>query len=90
MEFTKIHVSYYDGVRYCVFRYGDDWYMTEFDNMSDKFKQLYVAYLILNGYKVPDDLTTYISSCLDVSDITITIDLSKCQKIPDRYPLGGV
>ena len=64
-----------------VFPYGNDFYSLKWDFVPDKFKELYVVWLRLNGYKVPDWLKEYEKKVVDVSDVNIEIELNKCKKL---------
>ena len=69
-----------------VFPYGNDFYRLDWDKVPDKFKELYVVWLKLNGYKVPEWLKDYEREIV-VSDVSIEIELNECEKIAETYPL---
>ena len=69
-----------------VFPYGNDFYRLDWDKVPNKFKELYVVWLKLNGYKVPEWLKDYEREIV-VSDVSIEIELNECEKIAETYPL---
>lgn len=69
-----------------VFPYGKDFYRLDWDKTPDKFKELYVVWLKLNGYKIPEWLKDYDREIV-VTDVSIEIELDECEKIAERYPL---
>jgi len=72
-----------------IFRYGNAWYKLPWDEVPDRYKELYVVYLKLSGIEVPEWLRTYDVDTVDISAIDIEIDLNKCIEIPENYPIGA-
>ena len=70
-----------------VFNYNRKWYRLKWDKVPEKFKTLYVATLKLQGLKIPDYLKKYEKDIVNVSDLSIEIDLNECEEIPETYPL---
>ena len=70
-----------------VFPYGNDFYRMKWDKVPDRFKELYVVWLKLQGMTIPEWLKEYEKDTIDVSDVSVEIDLDNCEKIPETYPL---
>jgi len=82
ISFNKIYVNTvaFEGAE-IIFSYGDKWYRMKWDNVPDRFKQLYVLYLRLQGIEVPSSLQDYIVSTLNVEDLQIELDLSLAEEM---------
>jgi len=70
-----------------VFPYGNDFYRLDWSKVPDRFKELYIVWLKLSGYKVQEWLKEFERDVVDVSDVSIEIELDECEKIPETYPL---
>ena len=70
-----------------VFPLGDNWYKCSWDKVPSRFKHLYYAYLKLLGKPIPYWLKDYAVKTVSIEDTTISIDLDKCQKVSERYPI---
>jgi len=88
MPFNVIRINEIEGNREIVFPYGNDFYRMEWDKVPSRFKELYVVWLKLQGMTVPEWLKNYEKDTVDVSDVSVEIELDECEKIPATYPLG--
>ena len=59
------------------FKYRDKNYKMDFLNAPQKLKELYIAKLGLNGNTIPEDLKEYFNPNINLSDLVITLDLTK-------------
>jgi len=87
VPFHKIHVNTTPNGKEIVFKYEDKFYRMDWANVPDKFKQLYVAKLKLEGIAVPEDLASYDVGTFDLSDTNIELDLNSAEEISATYPL---
>ena len=87
VSFSLIRINETPNGREVVFPYGKNWYKMSWEDVPDRYKQLYVAHLKLQGASVPDWLTPYDVGTINLMTTDIEIDLSKCIEIPENYPL---
>ena len=88
VNFSLIRINETPNGREIVFPYGKEWYKMSWEDAPERYKQLYVAYLKLQGIPIPDWLTSYdVVGTIDMSSIDVEIDLNKCVEIPENYPL---
>jgi len=64
-----------------VFFHGGKFYAMPWNEVPEKFKILHVAKLKLLGCSIPDFLKSYIKDVVDLSDVNIEMDLSKCKVV---------
>ena len=88
VPFNLISINETPRGREIVFVYGNDFYRMDWDKVSDRFKELYVVWLKLQGKEIPEWLEECEKDTIDVSDVSVEIDLDECEKIPATYPLG--
>ena len=88
VKFRDIRVNTTPSGREIVFRYGDQWFRMGWENVPDRFKELYVAYLKLMGFGVPEDLSEFDRETYDIGDGSVEIDIDKAIKIHEIYPIG--
>lgn len=88
IPFSQIQVNMvaFEGAE-VVFPYGDKWFRMEWAKVPDRFKQLYVLKLRLNGVRVPDALEQYIVDNMSVSDLDIELDLEEAEEVDEDYPV---
>lgn len=86
VKFYQISVNLTDAAREIIFPYEGKWYRMDWENVPDKFKQLYVAYCKLNGVEIPDFLKPYDIGTFDISTTDIELDLTLAEEIPETYP----
>lgn len=89
IPFNLIRLNEVAGEKEVIFPYGNGWYKLSWENTPERFKELYVVWLKLQGMEIPDYLKDYEKDTIDIKDVDIEIDLSKCEKIPAEYPLAG-
>jgi len=70
-----------------VFPYEGKWYRMDWADVPDRFKQLYVVSLRLQGISVPSALQEYIVDTIDVATLDIDFDLTKAQEVDEEYPV---
>ena len=87
IPFNRLHVNEGREGLEAVFNYDRNWYRLSWDKVPEKFKILYVATLKLQGLEIPEHLKEYERDTIDISDISIEIELDECEKIPESYPL---
>jgi len=88
VPFNVIRINETPNGKEVVFSYGEDFYRMEWDKVPDRFKELYVVWLKLQGMTIPEWLKDYERDTVDVSDVSVEIELDECEKIPATYPLG--
>ncbi len=90
VRFFAIRVNETREGREIVFPYGQEreWYRMSWEDVPERYKQLYVAYLKLSGIEIPDWLKPYDTGTIDLTSADVEIDLSKCTQVPESYPLG--
>jgi len=88
VSFPLIRLNETPTGREIVFPYGNDWYRMPWEDVPDRYKQLYAAYLKLQGIEIPDWLAPYDVGTIDLTTTDVEIDLSKCTQVPEDYPLG--
>jgi len=88
IPFNLVRLNEVANTREIVFPYGNDWYRMSWEDTPERFKELYVAWLKLQGIEIPEWLKDYEKDTIDIKDVNIEIDLSKCEKIPAVYPLA--
>ena len=71
-----------------VFPFGNTWWRLDWDKVPERFKHLYVVWLKLQGKEIPDYLKDYEVETLSVKEVTVRIDLDKCEQVPENYPLA--
>jgi len=71
-----------------VFPCNGKWYRLSWDLVPERFKQLYVVDLKLQGISVPDFLAPYNVDPVEIGDTTVDIDLSLCDEVPEDYPVS--
>jgi len=72
-----------------VFPYRNQWYRLDWDKTPDRFKELYVVWLKLQGKEIPNYLKKWETVMIDVENVNIEINLAECEEIPETYPLGA-
>ena len=87
IPFHLIRVNIRNGKLEIVFPYGNDWYRCDWDNVPERFKHLYVVWLKLQGKKIPEHLKEYEVETVSVKSTKIRIDLDKCERVTETYPL---
>ena len=88
VPFNQIQVNLvaFEGAE-IVFPYESKWFRMGWNDVPDRFKQLYVLKLRLEGVKVPNALEQYIVNDVDVSDLSIELDLGKAEEVNEDYPI---
>lgn len=71
-----------------IFPFGNQWWRLSWDKVPSRFKHLYVVYLKLLGREIPDYLKEYEVETINVENVSVRIDLDKCEQIPHDYPIG--
>lgn len=87
IPFNLIKVNSVDGRLEVVFPYGSDFYRCDWEDVPDRFKELYVLFLRLSGCSVPEYFEDYVVDIIDVEDLDIEFDLDKCGSVPLTYPV---
>jgi len=88
ISFHKIQVNLFQNKKELIFPYGDDWYRMDWENVPEQYKIMYVAWLKFQGIEVPEDLKQYEKDTIDLSNLSVEIDLDSVEKISENYPLG--
>jgi|GEM_PF-6465839 len=88
VPFNQIQVNLvaFEGAE-IVFPYKSKWFKMRWNNVPDRFKQLYVLKLRLEGVKVPNALKQYIVNDIVIGDLSIELDLDKAEEIDENYPI---
>ena len=71
-----------------VFPYGEKWYRMDWENVPDKYKTLYTAYIKMLGREVPDYLKDYEKTTIELDNLEIELELDLAEEVPPTYPLG--
>ena len=87
INFHQIENNEAFGEREIVFPVQGKWFRMKWNNVPEKYKQLYVVYLKLQGIPIPAWLKKYETKITSVDDTTIEIDLTKCEEITKEYPI---
>jgi len=86
VPFNRIQVSLVRDQQVILFPYGDEWYEMRWDEVPDRFKELYVLRLKLSGIRIPEELKEFERNWIEVREVKVELDLSKAQIINE--PLG--
>ena len=84
IPFPRIFVNQVRDKLEIVFPYRDKWYRLDWEKVPNKFKELYIAKLRLNGFPIPDRLKEYSISVINIEDLEIEIDLDECEEYEVR------
>ena len=88
IKFSLIQINEGRDGREIIFPYDKDWYALDWEKVPDRFKELYVLYLRLQGLEIPDYLKAFQKDSLQVKNLDIQIDLDVCRKISEMYPIS--
>jgi hypothetical protein len=81
VNFKNISVTFNEYQRIIQFKYRDKNYTMKFEDTPQKFKDLYLVKLVLNGNAIPTDLENLVKDSTNINiklnDLNINLDLTK-------------
>ena len=81
INFKNISVTFNEYQRIIQFKYRDKNYTMKFEDTPQKFKDLYLVKLVLNGNAIPTDLENLVKDSTNINiklnDLNINLDLTK-------------
>jgi len=85
LPFHAIQVNVTPEGREIIFPVKGEWYRMPWGRVPERFKELYVALLRLQGARIPPELWKYARDDVKLGDLTIELDLRYAERLEERW-----